>query len=268
MKTRRLALGVLLFPLLAAQGCVTSPTGRKQLIFLPEGQVQTLGAQSFQQIKTQTPVSKNGELNSYVQCIAKPLLEVAHPDIAPDKWEIVVFDDPQVNAFALPGGKIGVYTGLFKVAQTPGQVAAVLGHEIGHVIARHGNERVSREVVTQFGQEAIGAITHSNPHSGLIMAGLGLGTQVGIALPFSRSQESEADVIGLKLMSEAGFDPHQALELWKNMMKSGGGAPPEILSDHPADQSRLQNLQSKLPEDLPLYEQAPSHPDCGNPPGA
>src|SRR5690606_30792730 len=153
-RAKRLAsgIGVLGLALVLVQACMTSPTGRKQLAFLPEGQMSSLGAQAFQQIKGETPASQDPAMNRYVQCLTQPLLAVADTSIPASKWEIVVFQSDQVNAFALPGGKVGIYTGLLKVAKTDSQVAAVIGHEIGHVIARHGNERMSQGVVAQLGQ--------------------------------------------------------------------------------------------------------------------
>jgi predicted Zn-dependent protease len=146
---------------------------------------------------------------------------------------------------------------MFNVAKTDGQLAAVLGHEIGHVIAKHSAERVSQQTGTQLGLSALGAITPQNPNSNLLMGLLGVGAQVGILLPFSRTQESEADLIGLDLMSRAGFSPQQSVALWKNMAAaSAGKAPPEWLSTHPADENRIKNLESHLPAAKIKYDQA------------
>lgn len=254
-----------------ATSCATSPTGRKQLIMVPEGQLNVMGAQAFDQMKAQQPRVEDPAWNNYVKCIAMPLLKIAAPELGIDKWEIVVFKDETANAFALPGGKVGVHTGLFKVAKTDSQLAAVIGHEIGHVIARHGNERMSEGLVAQVGLAGLGMVTKDNPNSGLILAALGLGTQVGILMPHGRTQESEADVIGLDLMSRAGFDPRQSVELWKNMSASGGAKPPEFLSTHPSDQTRINNLQSRMDESLGKYQKAVSggqKPSCNRPSGS
>ena len=171
-----------------------------------------------------------------------------------------------MNAFALPGGKIGVHTGILKVANSADQLAAVLGHEVGHVIARHGAERVSQSVATQGGLALADIMLDRKSESrSLIMAGLGLGAQFGILLPFSRKHESEADEIGLYLMANAGFDPEHSVELWRNMAKASGGAPPEFLSTHPSNTSRISGLQSRMSKAKALYNNAQAagkNPDC------
>src|SRR5581483_1835305 len=186
-------------------------------------------------------------------------------------WEVKVFRSDEVNAFALPGGKIGVYTGIFKVVRSQDQLAAVLAHEVSHVVAGHGNERVSEQYATQSVVGIVGAIAgDSSGSGGLAEAALGLGAQYGILLPFSRAQESEADLLGLDYMSKAGFDPRQAVSLWQNMSQLGG-KPPELLSDHPSDETRVQQIQARLPQDVPLFEQARGagrKPQCGAAPAA
>lgn len=227
-----------------------------------------MGAQSFEELKKKTPVEKDPAINAYVNCIAGPITEAAKGQLKVDHWDIVVFKSDQANAFALPGGKIGVYTGILPLLKTDSQLAAVLGHEVGHVIARHGNERVSQNV----GAQAVMNITDffttktSPEKKQMIMGGLGLGLQFGMLLPFSRTHENEADLIGLKLMSQAGFDPRQAVEVWKNMSASKGGkGPPEWMSTHPSDQTRIESIQAHLPENMPIYEAAQSsgkRPHC------
>lgn len=181
------------------------------------------------------------------------------------QWEVVVFDDEQVNAFALPGGKIGVYTGLLNVAENQHQLAAVIGHEVGHVIAEHGNERMSQSTLINMGSQAVGQVLAANevPQSGPIMAAIGLGVQVGVQLPFSRTHESEADVIGLQLMAKSGFDPRQSVNLWQNMdAASGGNRPMELLSTHPAPQTRINNLQANMPNAYASYQATAYRPNC------
>jgi predicted Zn-dependent protease len=168
-----------------------------------------------------------------------------------------VFEDDTANAFALPGGKIGVHTGLLEVAKTQDQLAAVLGHEVSHVLAGHSNERVSAEFAAQAGMAALQAVADaSNPMHGRALALLGTGAQVGILLPYSRAHESEADLMGLDLMARAGFDPRQSIALWRNMASAGGGQPPEFLSTHPSHQTRIRDLEARIPQALPLQEQA------------
>jgi predicted Zn-dependent protease len=252
--------------------CSTSPLGRERLSFVPDGQMDSMGVKAFQDIKAQTPINKDPKVNAYVQCVALPITRAVPSDTPVSEWEIVVFqDDKQVNAFALPGGKIGVYTGIFKAAQTPGQLAAVLGHEVGHVIAKHGAERMSEQLVAQGGMAALNAYISgkmSDPRKSQILMGLiGAGTQVGVLLPFSRTHESEADLIGIDLMADAGFDPAESITLWENMIKASGKAPPQILSTHPASENRIAALQAKLPEAKNRFEKARSegrHPECGS----
>ena len=248
-----------------SSGCATSPTGRKQLILMPDSQMNALGAQAFADLRRSSPTEADPKLNAYVRCVAGPILAVSGSSIPAEKWEIVVFKDPSANAFALPGGKIGVHTGLLQVAVTPAQLATVLGHEVGHVLARHGNERVSEGLVAQGGLAALGSILEKKTGRTEIYALLGLGVQFGVLLPHSRTQESEADEIGLRLMARAGFDPAQSIELWKNMSKNSGGQPPEFLSTHPSHSSRIQDLTRMQEQVKPFYQQAVSAgraPDC------
>ncbi|MEO5969559.1 MAG: M48 family metallopeptidase [Bdellovibrionia bacterium] len=245
---------------LLSLACATSPLGRKQLMLLPDAQVDQMGVEAFQELQAKETIDKNPGNSRYVHCIVDPLTLSAkiknYGDKLPATWEVVVFKSNSVNAFALPGGKIGVFTELLKVAKTDSQLAAVLGHEIGHVIAHHGAERLSQQAGTQFGMAALGHITRNNPHRDMLLGLLGVGAQVGILLPYSRTQESEADLIGLDLMATAGFDPRESVELWKNMMAAGGKAPPEVLSTHPASESRIEALQKHMPEALSLFEKA------------
>lgn len=254
----------LLFLLLFTQACATSPTGRKQLVVLSDSQMNSMGSQSFDEMKKKIPRESSPRVNAYVRCVADALLRHSRDQTGVRDWEVVVFRDDSANAFALPGGKIGVHTGLLKVAVTPAQLAAVVGHEIAHVIARHGNERVSQTFATQGGLAVVSAILSGKDRSedaqkkrALLFAGLGLGMQFGVLLPFSRSHESEADIVGQDLMANAGFDPAESLELWRNMAKaSGSRSPPEFLSTHPSNETRIQDLGNHLAHTRPLYERA------------
>ena len=237
--------------------CATSPTGRKQFILVSDQDMEQMGYQAFSDMKKKLPIEREAKVNSYVQCISQSILRHTRENIPVKNWEVVVFRDPSANAFALPGGKIGVHTGLLKVAQTADQLAAVIGHEIGHVWARHGSERVSQSTALQSGLALTDALLDKNNSSrGLLLAGLGLGSQFGVLLPFSRKHESEADEIGLLLMAKAGFDPRSSIELWQNMARAGGGAPPEILSTHPSNQSRISGLQKNMPQAMQIFNQA------------
>ncbi|MDC8832605.1 M48 family metallopeptidase [Alteromonas gilva] len=245
--------------------CATSPTGRNQLLLFSSSQLDQMGSQAFDSMKSETPVSEQPARNEYVQCVAETLLPFVPQGVYGGNWEIVVFDDEQVNAFALPGGKIGVYTGLLNVAKNQHQLAAVVGHEIGHVIAQHGNERMSQSTLIDTGSQVVNQILAANevPYNQAIMTGLGLGMQVGVQLPFSRAHESEADLIGLQLMAMAGFDPRQSVDLWQNMeAASDGNRPPELLSTHPAPQSRIKKLQANMPAAMTDYNASNSKANC------
>lgn len=247
----------IILSLLTLISCSTSPTGRKQLIMMPESQMAQMGLQSFQQMKQKMAIEKDKKINTYVKCITKPITQIAGPTLGVRKWEVVVFKEKSANAFALPGGYIGVHTGILKVAETPNQLATVLGHEVGHVIAQHGNERVSQAMGANIGLATASVLMgNKNPRQkNTYMALLGLGAQVGVLMPFGRTQESEADAIGIHLMAKAGFDPRQSVQLWQNMKKaSGGKSPPEFLSTHPNNDSRISGLNANMPEAMSYYQ--------------
>ena len=245
--------------------CATSPTGRKQVLLFSESQLAEMGDQAFTGMKEELKISNKAVQNSYVECVANAITAQVPNTVFSGQWEVVVFDDEQVNAFALPGGKIGVYTGLLAVAENQHQLAAVIGHEVGHVIAEHGNERMSQSTLINVGSQAMGQILAANevPQSGPIMAAIGLGVQVGVQLPFSRTHESEADIIGLQLMAQSGFDPRQSVNLWENMdAASNGERPIELLSTHPAPQTRIEDLEANMSSAYASYQSAPYRPNC------
>ena len=241
--------------LLAA--CATSPLGRSQLMMVSADEMNQMGVASFNDLKQKTPITRNAKTSTYVSCVARAITTELHDGRA---WEVQVFEDNQVNAFALPGAKIGVYTGLLKIATTQDQLAAVIGHEVSHVLANHSAERVSEQMAGQLGSQVVGAATGIDPQL------FGIATNVFYTLPGSRTQESEADLLGLDLMASAGFDPRQSVTLWQNMMNAGGQKPPQMLSTHPSDETRIQQLQARLPLDIPVYENARAagkRPHCG-----
>ncbi|MBX3018203.1 MAG: M48 family metallopeptidase [Bdellovibrionaceae bacterium] len=238
--------------------CSTSPTGRRQLMAVNDKEMDQMGFQAFEEIKKKQKISHDPAQNQYVKCITNAIVAVA-PDS--QGWEVVVFQDDSANAFALPGKKIGVHTGLLKVARTQDQVAAVLGHEVGHVMARHSAERVSADAVSGLGMSIAGAIgsIFVDPNSNafkLGMGALGVGVQFGAVMPYGRAHESEADVIGLDLMAQAGFNPQDSVQLWKNMAEGSKGSPPEFLSTHPSNETRIQGLQAKMAPALQKYQAA------------
>ncbi|WP_417579557.1 M48 family metallopeptidase [Nitrincola sp.] len=245
---------ITLLLLLLLGGCTTSPTGRSQFTMFSEQQMASIGQANFQQMKQEEKIYRHPATQNYVQCVSNSLFAVSG---TPGNWEVVVFDDDSPNAFALPGQKIGVYRGMLKIADTPARLASVIGHEIAHVQARHGNERASSTLATQMGLSlASAALATQDGSDERIMAALGLGAQVGILLPFSRQHETEADLIGLDLMAKAGFDPRESIALWENMRTNASGSPVEFLSTHPGHATRIRTLQNAMPTALQTYEAA------------
>ena len=242
-----LILGVAL-----VSGCATSPTGRSQLVLMPDSQMDQMGLQAFTNIKNKTPIDRQRTTNRYVQCVGNAITRVVGGD-----WEIVVFQDDAANAFALPGRKIGVNTGLLKVAENQHQLATVLGHEVAHVLSQHSNERVSQKFAVEQGLGLINAIASPQTGTGQTLMGLlGVGAEYGILLPYSRIQESEADILGLDVMAKAGFDPRESVSLWANMGRAGRGQPPEFLSTHPSHSTRINDLNAHMPVALNLQGRA------------
>lgn len=269
-RSRILAAAVATLAATVAIACATSMTGRQQFLLYSESQMAQMGVAAFTDLQSKTPRSSSTTKVTYVRCVANAITQVVPPDqlraVAVSSWEVEVFEDETANAFALPGGKIGVHTGLLTVATTPGQLAAVLGHEVGHVLDRHSNARVSQgtlaEVGMQFGSILLGAET---PQKQLLMGALGVGVQYGALMPYGRSQESDADLIGLELMARAGFDPNESVTLWQNMARAGGAAPPEFMSTHPSSTTRISQLQAAIPRFIPIYQQAQAagrRPSC------
>lgn len=238
---------------LLLSACATSPTGRTQFVFMPDAQVNQMGLQAFDSLKKKTPVNQDSSSNQFVSCIANAItMETG------GNWEVVVFEDKSLNAFALPGNKIGVHSGLINLVDNQDQLAAVIGHEVGHVLARHSNERLSQEFAVSQGLAAIQAV--AAPQSGLGQTAIGLlgvGAQYGVILPYSRLHESEADRIGLELMAKAGFDPRQSINLWQKMSQAGSSQQPaEFMSTHPSHSTRIQELEQLMPQALQYQQQA------------
>ncbi|MGI9591186.1 MAG: M48 family metallopeptidase [Myxococcota bacterium] len=239
-----------LVPMLAL-ACATSPTGRSQLRLFPESELAKMGVAAYDQMKQEMKVSDNARAAAYVRCVAAAITAEVEGEYAGTAWEVTLFEENSPNAFALPGGKIGVHTGLLVVAKNQSQLATVLGHEVAHVTAAHGNERVSTAFAAQSGLALAEAISGApSPTKTQLLGLLGVGAQVGVLLPFSRAQEREADELGLDLMVKAGFDPTQSVALWKNMEQAGGGQPPEFLSTHPSHGTRIRNLEARMPAAL------------------
>jgi predicted Zn-dependent protease len=233
-------------------GCTTSPTGRSQLVLMPDSEMNQMGLQAFTNIKSKTPVETSRSTNSYVQCVGNAITREVG-----GRWEIVVFRDDAANAFALPGRKIGVNTGLLKVAENQHQLATVIGHEVAHVLSQHSNERVSQKFAVEQGLGLLNAIASPQSGTGQTLMGLlGVGAEYGILMPYSRIQESEADTLGLDLMAKAGFDPRESVKLWANMSRANRGQPPEFLSTHPSHGSRISELNAHMAVALNLQNRA------------
>lgn len=267
---KRALLSSALLLALTVAGCSTSSTGRSKIAFMDQNKLNVMGAQSFEEMKKNQKISTDKKTNAYVQCVAD-FITVHVPKSAHDgEWEVVVFDSDQINAFALPGGKIGVFTGILNVAEDQHQLAAIMGHEVAHVIEEHANERISAEQLAGIGLIATGVLLGDmdNDKKALTMAALGAATQYGALMPYGRSHETEADIIGQDLMAKAGFNPEASVKLWQNMAKaSGGNQPPEFMSTHPSNQSRIKNLKAHMTKTTPVYRQSKTKPNCVNPIG-
>jgi len=249
--------GIAMSGVVLALACATSPTGRTQLKLFSEAELDAMGAAAFANVKQETPAARDSREVAYVRCIAGAITGAIQRSAQRGAWEVAVFDEKQANAFALPGRKIGVFSGIVEVAATPDQLATVIGHEVAHVLAGHPNERLSTAYATQSGLQILAVLSGASSGSqSQLMALLGLGAQVGVEMPFARSQETEADLLGLDLMARAGFDPRASVEFWRNMAKAGGANPPTFLSTHPSRESRMRELNARLPRALPLYQQA------------
>lgn len=248
-------------------GCEKNPyTGRSQLLMTSVGEEMEMGAQAYTQVKSdpKMKLSQDPREIEPVRRVAARIVEAAkrskYAEMAKQfQWEVTVIkDDKMANAFALPGGKMAVYTGIFPVAKTEAGLAAVMGHEVVHALARHGAERMSQEQLTNAAVQAAGAAAGA-AGGGLVsqgtMAALGAGAQVGVLLPFSRQHESEADYIGILLAADAGYDPRESIALWERMERmSGGGGPAEFLSTHPSHGTRIEDLKKAMSEALKIYK--------------
>ena len=243
--------GVSLLGVMVLYACQKAPvTGRQQLILVSASEENQMGVTAYQQVLREERVSTDQRTNALVMKVGQRIAAVAdRPDF---DWEFRVIDKNVANAFALPGGKVAVYTGILPYTQTEDGLAVVMGHEVAHALARHGAERMSQTLLTQVGLTAIQVgLRTSDP---AIMQGIGLAYGVGVELPFNRQQESEADHIGLILMAKAGYDPRAAMPFWQRMAAGQGQGSPEFLSTHPSGETRLKQLQEWMPEALRYYQ--------------
>ena len=244
----------LMLIVLVGSGCTVPIISERELELESDGE--------FKKMRNQMTESRDARTIAYVQCVSDAILAEVDEPYAGLDWEVVVFEDEAVNAFALPGGHIGVFTGLLKVAENQDQLAAVIGHEVAHVTERHSYEQVNRQLTTQGAVYAGAAVIGGGQTTYDLLS---MGAQIGVTLPFGRGAESEADVVGLDFMAEAGFDPRGSVQLWKNMDAEGGAGPPAFLSTHPSSSTRISSLIAQLPEALDKFNAARAEgkrPDC------
>ncbi len=242
--------------LLAVTACDTVPvTGRSQLMLLPEGTEVEMGLTAYREVLSKGKVSADSTLNAQVTRVGRRIAEATGKNY---QWEFRVLEDKQANAFCLPGGKVAVYTGILPLTQDDAGLAAVLGHEVSHAIARHGGERVSQGLLVQTGLAATQvALARNDPRMvQSVTSLLGAGAAVGLLLPWSRAQESEADHLGLVYMAKAGYHPSAARDLWVRMAQAerSQGRPLEFLSTHPAPETRIRQIEGWIPEALQYYQ--------------
>lgn len=257
---RFLSHSFLIFFFLWCSGCYTVPkTGRSSLSFVSQKKLATAAETEFSKIKMQKSISANPDYNARVQKVGKRIAEVAKDDIPNADWEFVVFEDKSINAFAMPGGKVAVYTGLLKIAETDAELATVIGHEVAHVSARHSNERFSQQRI-KYGalnvvSVALSVVGIGSVQNQVLVTVIGAGADIGLMLPYSRKHESEADEIGLFYAAEAGYDPHAAITFWERVeaMNEEGGESPGFLSTHPSGKTRMRKLWAQMPEAMEIY---------------
>ncbi|GHC14321.1 Zn-dependent protease [Kushneria pakistanensis] len=258
---RKTMLGALALSL-GLSACTTSPLGRSQLSLFDSSEIDQQGQKAFDEYR-KSHKQATGRDGQYVTCIADAIIKTLPEGQGPSKWTVGVYQDEEPNAFALPGGYVVINTGLMKVAKNQDQIATVVGHEMAHVLANHANERTSTQSLTSTGLGVVQSVTGNNALAQL----LGAGAQYGVLLPYSRRQESEADLLGLDLMARAGFDPQASIALWQNMASAGGGQPPEWASTHPNSGERSEALKGRMQSALKLSEEARAAghtPNCGN----
>ena len=247
--------------------CSTVPiTGRKQLDLIPESQMQSLSYQEYGDFLKTAKLSADQSNIALVRRVGRNIQAAVERYFAQNNlsdqlkgysWEFNLVEDSQVNAWCMPGGKVVVYTGILPITKDETGLAVVMGHEIAHAVARHGSERMSQGLITELGGMALQKALETKPAATqqIFMTAFGIGTQVGVLLPYSRLQESEADHLGLIFMAMAGYDPHEAVTFWQRMSAmSNGQKPPEFLSTHPSDETRIKNIQKEIPEAMKYYK--------------
>jgi predicted Zn-dependent protease len=260
------AFTLILSMILLFSSCSTVPiTGRKQLHLIPEGEMLSMSLTNYDQFLKEHKLSTDAKNTAMVKRVGENIAAAVtkfmkekgmEHRIKDFDWEFNLVEENVPNAWCMPGGKVVVYTGLLPLTKTEEGLAVVMGHEIAHAIARHGNERMSQELAVQLGGMALSMALEKKPEETklLFMQAYGVGTQVGVMLPYSRAHETEADKLGLIFMAMAGYNPEAAIPFWSRMAQSGGQKPPEILSTHPSDETRIRNLKEFMPEALKYYK--------------
>ncbi|QMU29727.1 M48 family metallopeptidase [Adhaeribacter radiodurans] len=251
---------------LMVMGCATVPiTGRRQLSLVPSAEMQQMSYASYKQVLDTAKVVSNSQNTAMVKRVGQRIQKAVEQYMAQNNlsdqlagyaWEFNLIEDPQVNAWCMPGGKVAVYTGIIPIVRDETGLAVVMGHEIAHAIAKHGDERMSQGLLQQLGGATLQAAMGSNPSltNNLFLTAYGAGSQLGL-LAYGRKQESEADELGLIFMAMAGYNPQQAVPFWERMAAGKGGqAPPEFLSTHPSDETRIADIQKHIPEALKYYK--------------
>jgi predicted Zn-dependent protease len=269
MKVSRRCVGVGISLALFLLSCSTVPiTGRRQLDFMPNSSMLATSLQEYDAFLKSHKLSTNQEQTQMVKRVGARIQGAVQAYLAQNHlsqeldgyaWEFSLVESDEVNAWCMPGGKVVVYTGILPITQDEAGLATVMGHEIAHAVAKHGNERMSQALLTEMGGMALSAALEEKPEETkeIWMTAFGLGAQVGVLLPYSRLQEGEADRLGLIFMAMAGYDPNQAVEFWQRMAaKKGGKTAPEFLSTHPSDETRIRKMKELMPEAMKYYTKA------------
>ncbi|GHV06491.1 Zn-dependent protease [Campylobacterota bacterium] len=247
---RKLLIMVCAIAAIAFSGCSVTQkapvTGRTQLVLISAEQEKQLGLSEAENILKTSKLSSDRALTARVVSVGKRIV-AAYPEAQGYEWSFYLLDDPTINAFALPGGKVFFYTGILRLMANDDQIACVMGHEIAHVLARHGSERMSQQMLSNAGSQALAnAIGVPSKYQSLYETAYGAASNLGVILPFSRKHESEADAIGVSLMYKAGYNPNEAVRFWQTMAANKGGATPEFLSTHPSDERRIKDIEGYI----------------------
>jgi predicted Zn-dependent protease len=266
MKIYKNQLNIFLLLAFLVLSCSTVPlTGRRQLDLIPSSSMLSMSFQQYDEFLKTNKLSDNRQQTEIVKSVGQKIQHAVERYMADNKmsqrlngynWEFNLVESPEVNAWCMPGGKVVVYTGILPITQNEGGLAVVMGHEIAHAIANHGGERMSQGLLTELGGVALNVALKDKPEQTkqLWMTAFGVGAQVGVLLPYSRLHESEADHLGLIFMSMAGYDPNIAVGFWERMAAQGGAKPPEFLSTHPSDQTRINKIKAEIPEAMKYYQ--------------